>query len=106
MPKNKITNLEAATPLAGALSETVLESKRNDFFGAFQDYFKDRSDFDACLNSLKEEKDKITELGFFYNLVTKEIPHAGITLISIFSIMEALSKDKFQPFDQWLLAKK
>ncbi len=105
MPKNKITNLEAATPLAGALSETVLESKRNDFFGAFQDYFKDRSDFDACLNSLKEEKDKITELGFFYNLVTKEIPHAGITLISIFSIMEALSKDKFQPFDQWLLAK-
>jgi len=105
MPKNKITNLEAATRPAEALSETVLESKRNDFFGAFQDYFKDRSDSDACLNSLEEEKDKITELGFFYNLVTKEIGHAGITLISIFSIMEALSKDKFQPFDQWLLAK-
>lgn len=104
MLKNKITNLEAATRLVEAFSKTMLESKRNDFFGAFQDYFKDRSDFDACVNSLGEEKDKITELGFFYNLVTKEIGHAGITLISIFSIMEALSKDKFQPFYQWLLA--
>lgn len=49
MPKNKITNLEAATPLAGALSETVLESKRNDFFGAFQ-VRENKSDFNA-LNS-------------------------------------------------------
>lgn len=104
MLKNKIANLETAPQLVEALIERILESKRNDFFGAFQDYFKDRPDFDACVNSLGEEKDKITELGFFYNVVTKEIRHAGITLIAIFLIMEALSKDKFQPFDQWLFA--
>lgn len=96
--------LEATTRLVEAFSKTMLESKKNDFYCAFQDYFKDRFDFDACVNSLGEEKDKIIELGFFYNLIIKEIGHAGITLITIFSIMEALSKDKFQPFDQWLLA--
>jgi len=45
---------------------------------------------------------------FFYYVVTKEIKRAGVTLISIFSIfsiMEATACEKFQPFDQWLLAK-
>lgn len=100
---DETTDLEKAR-FVGALIENRLESNRNDFFNAFQDYFKDRPDFDACINSLEEEKDKITELGFYYNLVTKEIGHAGITLIAIFSIMEALSRYKFQSFDQWLLA--
>jgi hypothetical protein len=69
MLKNKITNLETAKRLVEALRETVLESKRNNFFGAFKNYFKDRSDFDACVNGLGEEKTKITELGFFYSVV-------------------------------------
>ena len=105
MSKIKIANLEAASKLAEALRENMIEMKKNDFFTAFQEYFKDRAGFDSCLKSLKEDEDRIIELGFFYNLVTNEIGHAGITLISLFSIMEAVSKERFQPFDQWLLSK-
>jgi len=105
MSKIQIANLEAARKLAKALKENMIEMKKKDFFIAFQGYFKDRADFDSCLKSLKEDEDRIIELGFFYNLVTNEIGHAGITLISLFSIMEAVSKERFQPFDQWLLSK-
>ena len=73
------------------------------FFNAFKKYFRDRSEFDTCLEKLKTEKDKIVRLGFFYYVVTQEIKPKGITLISIFSIMEATSQEKFQPFEEWLL---
>jgi hypothetical protein len=96
---------KAAAMLAEAFIKNFEEHSMNCFFSAFQEHFKDRSDFDACLDNLNAEKDKITRLGFFYYVVTKEIGHAGITLISIFSIMEAIAHEKFQPFDQWLLAK-
>ena len=91
--------------MAEAFRENRIEELKNDFFSAFQGYFKDRADFDSCLKSLKEDEGRIIELGFFYNLVTNEIGHAGVTLISLFSIMEAVSKERFQPFDQWLLSK-
>ena len=82
------------------------EHNKECFFDAFKKYFKDRSDFDTLLANLKEEaKSKIIRLGFFYHIITKEIGHAGITLISIFSIMEATAPNKFRTFDQWLLAK-
>ena len=74
------------------------------FYSAFEEYFQNRTDFDEWIDKLRNEKDKIVRLGFFYSVVTKEIKHAGVTLISIFSIMEATADKKFQPFDQWLLA--
>jgi hypothetical protein len=79
---------------------------RDCFFNAFQSYFKDRADFETMLEELGEEsKTKIIRLGFFYHIITKEIRHAGITLISIFSIMEATAPEKFRTFDQWLLSR-
>ena len=82
------------------------EHNKDCFFDAFKKYFKDRSDFDTLLEELKEEtKSKIIRLGFFYYIITKEIGHAGMTLISIFSIMEATAPNKFRTFDQWLQAK-
>jgi hypothetical protein len=96
---------KAAAMLAETFIKNFEEHNKNCFFSAFQEHFKDRSDFDACLDNLNAEKDKITRLGFFYYVVTKEIGHAGVTLISIFSIMEATAHENFQPFDQWLLAK-
>ena len=75
------------------------------FYCAFKEYFENRADFDTHLDNLNNEKEKIIRLGFFYYVVTKDIKHAGVTLISLFSIMEATAYEKFQPFDQWLLAK-
>jgi len=76
------------------------------FFDAFKKYFKDRSDFDTLLDKLDEvSKGKLIRLGFFYYIITKEIGHAGVTLISIFSIMEATATDNYRTFDQWLLSK-
>jgi hypothetical protein len=79
---------------------------KNCFFSAFQEYFRDRSDFDTFLDKLKADKMKIIRLGFFYHIITQEIRHAGITLIAIFSIMEATATQKYLTFDEWLLAKK
>lgn len=82
------------------------EHNKDRFFDAFKKYFKDRSEFDTLLDKLDEDgKRKLIRLGFFYYIITKEIGHAGITLISIFSIMEATAPDEFRTFDQWLLAK-
>ncbi len=82
------------------------EHNKKCFFDAFKIYFKDRSDFDTLLEKLKEDdKSKIIRLGFFYYIITKKIGYAGITLISIFSMMEATALNKFRTFDQWLLAK-
>ncbi len=82
------------------------EHNKDRFFDAFKKYFKDRSDFDNLLDKLDEDsKSKLIRLGFFYYIVTKEIGHAGITLISISSIMEATATNKFRTFDQWLLSK-
>ncbi|MFZ5570932.1 MAG: hypothetical protein ACOZF0_11035 [Thermodesulfobacteriota bacterium] len=75
------------------------------FYCAFEKYFENRNDFNERLSKLNDEKEEIIRLGFFYYVVTKEIKHAGVILISIFSIMEATADEKFQPFDQWLLAK-
>lgn len=91
--------------LAKVLVKNFEEQNINCFFSAFQEYFDNRSDFDDCLINLKEKKNEIARLGFFYYVVTKEIRHAGITLISIFSIMEATSQKDFKTFDQWLLSK-
>lgn len=82
------------------------DQNKERFFDAFKIYFKDRSDFDTLLEKIKaEDKLKIIRLGFFYYIITKEIGHAAITLISIFSMMEATAQEKFRTFDQWLLAK-
>lgn len=91
--------------LSEAFVEDMYKINKDLFFCAFKDYFGNRSDFDACLANLNKEREEIIRLGFFYYVVTKEIKHAGVTLISIFSIMEATACEKFQPFDQWLLAK-
>ncbi len=91
--------------ISDAFAEDMYKINSDLFYCAFQGYFKNRADFDECLNILGNDKDKIIRLGFFYYVVTKEIKHAGVTLISIFSIMEATSENKFQPFDQWLLGK-
>jgi hypothetical protein len=92
-----------------ALEKFIPEFEKHNedcFFDAFKKYFKDRPDFDTMLGKLRyESKSKIIRLGFFYHIITKEIGHAGITLISIFSIMEAIDQNKFRTFDQWLLAK-
>lgn len=83
----------------------ALESKDMDlFYSAFTQHFDNRSDFEKCLNNLNSEKSKIARLGFFYYVATKEIGHAAVVLIAIFSIMEATAQEGFQPFDQWLLA--
>jgi len=74
------------------------------FYSAFTQHFDNRSDFEKCLNNLNSEKSNIARLGFFYYVATKEIGHAGVVLIAIFSIMEATTQEEFQPFDQWLLA--
>jgi hypothetical protein len=76
------------------------------FFDAFKKYFENRSNFDILLEKLKDEdKSKIIRLGFFYHIITKEIQDARITLICLFSIMEATAPNKFKTFDQWLLGK-
>lgn len=83
-----------------------IEDNKDRFFDAFKNYFKDRSEFDTLLDNLNEDdKIKLIRLGFFYYIVTNEIKHAGVTLISIFSIMEATATNKFRTFDQWLLSK-
>ena len=91
--------------ISDAFAEDMYKINNDLFYCAFKGYFQNRADFDECLNILGNDKEKIIRLGFFYYVVVKEIKHAGITLISIFSIMEATSKNKFQPFDQWLLGK-
>ena len=94
---------DQSKPISDIFSEDMYRMNSDDFYCAFEDYFQNRADFDTCLDSLNNEKE-IIRLGFFYYVVTKEIKHAGVTLISIFSIMEATADKKFQPFDQWLLA--
>jgi len=91
--------------ISDAFAEDMYRINSDLFYCAFKEYFQNREDFDACLNRLSNEKEKIIRLGFFYYVVTNEIKHAGVTLISIFSIMEATAENKFQPFDQWLLAR-
>lgn len=99
--KFNISN-EDANRLAEAF-ERDLESKDMDlFYSAFTKHFIDKSDFEACLNNLNSEKSKIARLGFFYYVAAEEIKHAGVVLISIFSIMEATATEEFKPFDQWL----
>lgn len=84
----------------------ALESKDVDlFYSAFTQHFNDRSDFETCLNNLNSEKSNIARLGYFYYVATKEIGHAGVVLIAIFSIMEATATEEFKPFDQWLITK-
>lgn len=86
--------------------EDFEEHNKDCFFDAFKKYFNDRSEFDTLLVKLdKDDRSKLIRLGFFYYIITKEIQHAGITLISIFSIMEATATNKFRTFDQWLLSK-
>lgn len=87
------------------LSSEIEECNKQCFFHAFKKYFKDRSEFDTALKKLNKDTSKIIKLGAFYHRITKEIKHAGVTLISIFSIMEATAPDEFITFDQWLLGK-
>ena len=83
--------------------ERDLENRDMDlFYSVFTKHFKDKSDFEACLNNLNAEKSNIARLGFFYYVATEEIGHAAVVLISIFSIMEATATEEFKPFDQWL----
>lgn len=91
--------------ISDVLVEEMYRINSDLFYCAFKEYFENRADFDTHLENLKNEKEKIIRLGFFYHVVTKEIKHASVTLISLFSIMEATAYEKFQPFDQWLLAK-
>lgn len=87
------------------LSSEIEECNKQCFFHAFKKYFKDRSEFDTALKKLNKDTSKIIKLGAFYHRITKEIKHAGVTLISIFSIMEATAPDEFITFDRWLLGK-
>ena len=96
---------DQSKPIYSLFVEEMYKINTDLFYCAFKEYFYNRADFDACLDTLNEEKENIIRLGFFYYVVTKEIKHAGVTLISLFSIMEATANKKFQPFDQWLLAK-
>ena len=91
--------------ISDALVEDMYRINSDLFYCAFEEYFENKSDFDACLANLNNEKENIIRLGFFYYVVSKEIKHAGVILISLFSIMEATAYEKFQPFDEWLLAK-
>ncbi len=88
-----------------AFGKNLEERDIDYFYSAFADHFKDKSEFECFLNKLNSEKNKIARIGYFYYVATKEIGHAGIILISIFSIMEATAQEEFQTFDQWLLAK-
>lgn len=96
---------ESATDLAPHIFREFEEHNKNCFFAAFKRYFKDQSEFSILIERLGPHKAKIIRLGFFYYVITQEIRHAGITLIALFSIMEGAAQEKFQPFDQWLLAK-
>ena len=51
------------------------------FYCAFKEYFENRFDFDAWLDKLSDDKEKIIRLGFFYYVVIKEINRAAVTLI-------------------------
>lgn len=94
---------ENAIRLAEAFGKALESSDMNFFYSAFTRHFKDKYDFETCLNNLNSEKSNIARLGYFYYVATKEIRHAGVVLIAIFSIMEATAQEEFQPFDQWLL---
>lgn len=96
---------EDAIRLAEAFGKALERKDVDLFYSAFTQHFDNRSDFEKCLNNLNSEKSKIARLGFFYYVATKEIRHAAVVLIAIFSIMEATAQEEFQPFDQWLLAK-
>jgi len=97
---------ESFSVFAEKLFQDYEDDNKNRFFDAFKIYFKDRSEFETLLNKLAEEdKHRVIRLGFFYYIITKEINHAGITLISLFSLMEATAPSKFRSFDQWLLSK-
>jgi len=99
-------NNESADEVFKSFEEYFAEKYKNGFFEAFKGYFDDRTDFDAFIEKLKEEdKNKILRLGFFYSVITKFINHAGVTLVGIFSLMEATSDIKYKTFDQWLLKK-
>ena len=100
------TNKGLSNELYKAFSNWFEEKYSDATFSSFEDYFnKNRSEFDSFLKTLGEDKDKVIKLGFFYNVVTKDIKHAGVILISLFSIMEATASDKYRSFDQWLLTK-
>jgi hypothetical protein len=99
--KFNISN-ENAIRLAEVFGRALENRDMDLFYSAFTQHFKDRSDFETCLNNLNSEKSDIARLGYFYYVATKEIRHAGVVLIAIFSIMEATATEEFKSFDQWL----
>lgn len=79
----------------------IINSKKEDFYKSFKEYFNNRKEFNSYIDNLKD-RDKIIQIGCFYHIISKEINYSGVTLISIFSIMEALSTIKYKPFREWI----
>jgi len=90
--------------LADKMLLEMVEKKKEVFYKSFQHHFQDRAALHALLEKLREE-DQVNaiKLGFFYNIMTTNISNPGVTLICVFSIMEATAPEKFQSFDHWLL---